>query len=146
MRQVRCARPRGLIPRAVVSEHRSIFQLQPPIGQPSMLEVREAYEACALHADEEGRQQCYALFGLDGERMDRYYHVVSELECTYQIGEDAPKDAPEESPLASAWASFRLMASFCLAFLGFVVALCAGMLAGLFAMKPTTRQQELAHK
>ena len=107
---------------------------------------REAYEVCAMHPDKDGRQQCYECFGLDGQRVDRYYHVVTDMENAFKVSGDEQLNQEEESPAAAALSFFRLFASMSVAFMGFVLALSAGMLAGLFALQTRDRQHELVHK
>jgi ABC-type dipeptide/oligopeptide/nickel transport system permease component len=99
-----------------------------------------------MHSDKDGRQQCYECFGLDGQRVDRYYHVVTDMENAFNVSDDEPAVKEEESPAAAALGFFRLFASMTVAFMGFVLALSAGMLAGLFALQTRDRQRELVHK
>jgi hypothetical protein len=62
-----------------------VFQLHPTITV-SLDEVREAYELrkSGMKGDN------YAVFGLDGENVERYLPVVERLETSYRITQAKP--------------------------------------------------------
>lgn len=46
---------------------------------------RDALETCSI-LDEKSKQACYAQFGCDGKRVERYFSAVEHLENAWQQG------------------------------------------------------------
>lgn len=70
-----------------------VFSAEPPRGSNyTMLDVRDAVEACSPATDPEERQQCFLNFGLDSKAVDTYYDQVMKLE-------DALVEQPSEEDL-----------------------------------------------
>eukprot|EP00882_Tetradesmus_deserticola_P001007 GHRQ01001090.1.p1 GENE.GHRQ01001090.1~~GHRQ01001090.1.p1 ORF type:complete len:157 (+),score=55.13 GHRQ01001090.1:165-635(+) len=67
------------------SQNAPLFQLDNRHNL-TMADVRDAYEVCSLIPDPNERHQCYSVFGVDAQRMARYYDTVSRLE--EQLGSD----------------------------------------------------------
>ena len=54
-------------------------------GAPMPLACREARAVCGRVHHQQGRSRCYAAFGLDGLRVDRYFLVAYALEQSLKM-------------------------------------------------------------
>uniref|UniRef100_A0A7R9VWH7 Uncharacterized protein n=1 Tax=Chlamydomonas euryale TaxID=1486919 RepID=A0A7R9VWH7_9CHLO len=61
---------------------------------PSLLDVRDALEACQHVASDDERAQCYLNFGLDSDRVEQYYEPVMRMERAFEANQ------PEDDELA----------------------------------------------
>lgn len=47
---------------------------------------RDALETCSTLDDGASKEACYATFGCDGNRVERYYTAVEDLETAWEQG------------------------------------------------------------
>lgn len=78
-------RPRRYVVAHSTKDRMGVFQLHPKIVV-SLDEVREAYELRKSGMKGDG----YAVFGLDGDNVERYLPVVERLETSYKITQAKP--------------------------------------------------------
>ncbi|KAG2435037.1 hypothetical protein HYH02_012034 [Chlamydomonas schloesseri] len=64
-----------------------VFQIPNTPVPSSMLDVRDAYEACSLTSSPAERRQCFEVFGLDSDKVDRYYDRVVTMERLIDQGD-----------------------------------------------------------
>ncbi|GLI69922.1 hypothetical protein VaNZ11_014650 [Volvox africanus] len=57
-----------------------VFQLSGSPVSLSLNDVRDAYEACSTARTAAERCQCFEVYGLDADKVDRYYERVCEME------------------------------------------------------------------
>lgn len=63
-------------------DNKSVFQAHWLKQEVSMEDVQDAYELCKSIPKEQ-RDDCYAIFGVDRQAVEKYYHVVKEFNATY---------------------------------------------------------------
>lgn len=57
----------------------TVFQPPSPCHEVSIQDAWDAYDTCSLMSTPAERDACYALFGVDGDKVERYLHVVEML-------------------------------------------------------------------
>lgn len=86
------SRPRSALLRCSAASHDQthanslwVFQARPPRGSHySLLDVRDAVEACSHVRGGDEREQCFLNFGLDARSVDTYYEPVMRMEEAVQ--------------------------------------------------------------
>lgn len=73
---------RAYTPRNV--EPATIFQMEPPCGQVTIEDVDDIYPICSQFSDDEQKYACYACYGMDMDKVEKYYHVVKSMETEYK--------------------------------------------------------------
>ena len=63
-----------------VPQQSTIFQMDPPCGQVTLEDVDDIYPICSNLQDEEQKYACYACYGMDMEKVEKYYHFVKQLQ------------------------------------------------------------------
>lgn len=61
-------------------QHSTIFQMTPPCGQVTLEDVDDIYPICNNIRDREHRYACYACYGMDMEKVEKYYPIVKSLQ------------------------------------------------------------------
>eukprot|EP00877_Chromochloris_zofingiensis_P007100 jgi/Chrzof1/2643/Cz11g23180.t1 len=79
---------------------RPLFQLHGN-QQLTLDDVRDAYEVCSLIPAPNERQDCYSVFGIDGNRMHAYYESVLTMEKQLAATQSAQEDPDEFQYYAS---------------------------------------------
>ncbi|GFR48329.1 hypothetical protein Agub_g10212 [Astrephomene gubernaculifera] len=86
-----------------------VFQIT---GSPVWLtlnDVRDAYEACSPARSVSERRQCFEVYGLDADKVDRYYDRVCEMERLIDHG-----DAVAQQMVASGGAVLLYFMAYCI--------------------------------
>ncbi|CAL5222374.1 g4728 [Coccomyxa viridis] len=65
--------------------------MSPPCCEATLLDARDALETCSI-LDESSKKACYAQFGCDGQRVERYFNAVEHLENAWQQEEEETDD------------------------------------------------------
>lgn len=50
----------------------------------SIHDARDAYESCRKIISHEDRMTCYEMFGVDGENVEKYLHIVESLNVSME--------------------------------------------------------------
>lgn len=98
-------------PRAIQRD-RAVFDLQPH-GASTIYDVRDAVETCSVCGTRDSRRECFVVFGLDSDRVDKYHAVVETLTKCIEL-EEVPgleADARRSSPWSKAAGGLRGLAS-----------------------------------
>lgn len=66
------------------SMDKPIFESFPSRGPVSLQEAREIYEICKYVKDPKQRVECYAIWGLDGQNVEKYMSTVDCFEKSLQ--------------------------------------------------------------
>lgn len=64
-------------------EHVTVFQQYPPRGHVTLQEAEHACYICN-NVPEKYRDECYATFGVDRKKTERYLKTVQQMETTYK--------------------------------------------------------------
>lgn len=86
LRVRRAGASRCRIVACAVPPERALFNLSTKSPEMTLEDIRDAYEQCSTIPAAGERAQCYSCFGLDGDRMARYYDAVLGLEKALQDG------------------------------------------------------------
>lgn len=54
--------------------------MNPPCGQVTLEDVEDIYPICNNLPDREQRYACYACYGMDMEKVEKYYPIVKQLQ------------------------------------------------------------------
>ncbi|KAG2499689.1 hypothetical protein HYH03_002624 [Edaphochlamys debaryana] len=66
-----------------------VFQLDGNPIPTTILDVRDAYEACSVSRSAKERRQCFEVYGLDADKVDRYFVPVTSMERLIDQGDRA---------------------------------------------------------
>ncbi|GIL43808.1 hypothetical protein Vafri_1411, partial [Volvox africanus] len=86
-----------------------VFQLSGSPVSLSLNDVRDAYEACSTARTAAERRQCFEVYGLDAEKVDRYYERVCEMERLIDQG-----DSVGQNVVASGGALMLYFMAYCI--------------------------------
>jgi len=104
--------------------------------------VRDVREVCAVASTPEEKKACYAVFGLDADRVEKYYSTVVLLEESLAKVDSPPPE--ETTPLTVKVFTIAVNAAAVL------VALLIAILTALTSMLVTSvteaRQETAVHK
>ncbi|KXZ50295.1 hypothetical protein GPECTOR_17g934 [Gonium pectorale] len=53
----------------------------------NLTDIRDAYEACSTAKSANERRQCFEVYGLDSDKVDRYYERVCAMERQIDQGD-----------------------------------------------------------
>lgn len=62
----------------------TVFQLNPPCGDVTLDDVEDIYPVCSNIRDEKQRYACYACYGMDMKKVEKYYPIVKELQAQFE--------------------------------------------------------------
>ncbi|KAK9816861.1 hypothetical protein WJX72_006261 [[Myrmecia] bisecta] len=84
------------------SPRTGIFELSPPAGECTLLDARDAMEACSgLNGDTQ--TACYAQFGCDRRKVQQYYGAVEAFELAFTQEDEEDEDEYVEPDSLSPW-------------------------------------------
>lgn len=62
----------------------TVFQSDPPSGDLTWNDVWNAYEVCHHCHDDKSKNDCYAVYGVNGPNTERYIEFVRALRSLYE--------------------------------------------------------------
>lgn len=66
-----------------IRQEPTVFQMDPPCGMVTLEDVDAIYPIAQAIHDPKQRYACYAVYGIDMEKVEKYYHVVTQLQEQY---------------------------------------------------------------
>lgn len=61
------------------STRSTLFELKPSRGYCTLYDVQDACDVCSVSSSHAQKQACFASFGLDADKVERYYYPVLRL-------------------------------------------------------------------
>lgn len=63
----------------------TIFQMDPPCGTVTLEDVDAIYPIAQAMNNREQRYACYSIYGIDMEKVEKYYHIVQRMQHQYNL-------------------------------------------------------------
>eukprot|EP00208_Stichococcus_sp_RCC1054_P005558 CAMPEP_0206148750 /NCGR_PEP_ID=MMETSP1473-20131121/37415_1 /ASSEMBLY_ACC=CAM_ASM_001109 /TAXON_ID=1461547 /ORGANISM="Stichococcus sp, Strain RCC1054" /LENGTH=163 /DNA_ID=CAMNT_0053546173 /DNA_START=701 /DNA_END=1192 /DNA_ORIENTATION=- len=83
-------------------DDRPVFESNPPVGEPTLFDARDAIETCSGKEGAEA-EACFLLFGLDSQQTKKWYPIVSSLERQLELPYDDSDDDDNSDDKTNPW-------------------------------------------